>query len=496
MTDRATAQLLPMAWRRLTTERSAQIIVFLLLFAMALRFSVDTDLWWHLRLGQQIVETGQAVYVDTYSWTTAETTHFNHSALAQVALYFLWRIAGHAGLSFFTAATAVTGLYFVYRAGSGSIYMQGFVLVVGATASAAFWSPRPQMFSFLFAALLLWLLLDFKHRGRDRIWWIVPLMWLWSNAHGGYLFGYVLIAAFVVGELLNALAKTGDKVIPLGGLRKMLLVGLLSLPILMINPLGTSVYVTPLKTLLMPELRQFIVEWQAPDLTQPITWGFTALMALVIAAVWSSRRRFDFTEWILLCGTGFMALTAARNVSFFAVCAVPVATWHLDDILERAGWRIPRRTVESLGRSAVNWLLVLLIAAGVILRAAYIVDTDAIHDHLTAVLPVEAVQYLNSQTYDGNMFNSYNWGGYLIYHLPDYRVFIDGRTDLYGDLLNEYHLVSSAYPEWKAKLDQRQIGFVLIETDGALAQALGADPDWRIDYQDIQASIFVRESPS
>lgn len=485
-----------MAWRRLTTERSAQIIVFLLLFAMAFRFSVDTDQWWHLRLGQQIVETGQSVYADAYSWTAAGKTHFNHSALAQVVLHVFWQIAGHAGLSFFTALTAVTGLYFVYRAGSGSIYMQGFILVLGATAGAVFWSPRPQMFSFFFAALLLWLLLDFKHRGRDRVWWIVPLMWLWGNAHGGFLFGYILIAAFIFGELLNALAKTGDKVIPIGGLRKLLLAVLLSVPILVINPLGASVYVTPFRTLFMPELRRFIVEWQAPDLTEPIAWGFSALIALVIAAVWSSRRRFDFTEWILLCGAGFMALTAARNVSLFAIAATPIATRHLDDILERAGWKIPRRTHESRRRLSVNALLVLLVAAGVVLRAAYIVDADAVHDHLTAALPVEAVQHLKSQNYEGNMFNSYNWGGYLIYHLPDYPVFVDGRTDLHGDLLNEYHRVSSAYPGWKAKLDQRRIGFVLIETDGALALALGADPDWRIEYQDVQASIFVRESPA
>ena len=264
----------------------------------------------------------------------------------------------------------------------------------------------------------------------------------------------------------------------------------------MINPLGASVYATPLQTLFMPELRQFIVEWQAPDLTEPNAWGFIALFGLVIGAVWSSRRRFDFTEWILLCGTGYMALTAARNVSFFAIVAVPIAAWHLDDILERAGWKIPRRSYETLGRLALNALLILLVAAGVALHAAYIVDADAIRDHLSEALPVEAVQHLKSRSYDGNMFNSYNWGGYLIYHLPEYAVFIDGRTDLYGDFLHEYHHIASAHPGWEAKMDDWRIGIVLIETEGALARALDADPNWRIDYQDSLASVFVREPPS
>ena len=100
------------------------------------------------------------------------------------------------------------------------------------------------------------------------------------------------------------------------------------------------------------------------------------------------------------------------------------------------------------------------------------------------------------ESYDGNMFNSYNWGGYLIYHLPEHAVFIDGRTDLYGDFLHEYLHIASAHPGWEAKMDDWRIGLALIETDGALAQALGTDPNWRIDYQDSLASVFVREPPS
>lgn len=482
-----------MAWRRLTTERSTKIIVLLLLLAMAFRVSVDTDVWWHLRLGREIVETGQAVYADTYSWTAAGTVHYNHSAMAQVVLHTAWTVAGHAGLSFFTALLAVTGMYFVYRAGSGSVYLQGFILVVGATAASAFWSPRPQMFSFHFAAVLYWLLMVFKRQRRDRIWWVVPLMWLWSNAHGGYLFGYVMVGAFIVGELLNHLAGAGDKVIAFRDLRKLVLATLVSLPLLVVNPLGARIFVKPLETLLMPELRQYILEWQAPDLTSPVSWGFVVLLGLIIAAVWSSRRKFDFTEWILLCGTGFMAMTAARNLSLFAIVAAPIATIHLEDVLDRAGWTIPRRTFETPGRLALNFLLIGLVTAAVALRVSYVIDPETIEHTLSAHLPVAAVEHLKFESLTGPLFNSYNWGGYLIYHLPNHLVFIDGRTDLYGSFLRTYHPIAAALPGWKAELDQWQIRIVLIETDSGLARALGADPAWRIEYQDVLASIFVRE---
>jgi len=207
---------------RLTTERTAAVIVFILLFVMATRVAVDADMWWHLRVGQHIFAAGEMIYADSFSYTFTDAVHRNHSAGAQLLMYSIWELAGYAGMSLFTATLALAGMVFLYRAGRGVIYMQAFVLIFGAASAAAFWSPRPQMFSFLFASILIFLLFDFKRNGRNRLGWIVPLMWLWGNTHGGFALGYVFVAAFMVGEWLNLASGTGDSVMPIAGIRQLL----------------------------------------------------------------------------------------------------------------------------------------------------------------------------------------------------------------------------------------------------------------------------------
>ena len=485
---------LPLTLRRLTTERSAKIILFMLLFAMAIRISADTDVWWHLHLGKQIVESGQVVYEDSASFTRAGVIHQNHSGLAQIVLYLAWRAAGNVGLSLYVAIIAVLGMAFVYRAGAGSVYMQSFVLVVGATTAAVFWSPRPQMVSFLSAAILMCLLMDLKRGRAQHLWVVLPLMWLWSNAHAGYVFGYLLLVAFIAGELVNRFTNAGERVAAGCQVRRLVWLTIASVPLLVLNPLGFGVYTAPFQTLALPGLRRYIAEWQPPDFSQPITWAFPLLVALVLVAMRASRRRLDSTECLWLIATGMLALTAARNLSLFAVAAVPVATAHLDQALRRLGWSLPHRDFESPGRLLLNLLLVGLVASGLALRLRYVTTEEVVKDVLSSQLPVAAVEHLAATGVNGNLFNSYNWGGYLIFRLPQVPVFIDGRSDLYAGFLDDYYHIATAGTGWEEQLDRWRIQTALIETGGQLAKALTASDAWTSSYQDPLASIFVRES--
>ena len=96
------------------------------------------------------------------------------------------------------------------------------------------------------------------------------------------------------------------------------------------------------------------------------------------------------------------------------------------------------------------------------------------------------------------MFNTYNWGGYFIYWLPDKPVFVDGRTDLYGDtfLSKDYLETASGAPGWDATLDKYKINYVVMEADSGLARSLRTAAGWKLDYDDKQAVVFVREAVS
>ena len=483
-----------MIWRRLTTARCAGLILFLLLFAMALRVSDDSDVWWHLRLGQDFSQSGQAIYADAWSFTAAGQLHYNHSALSQLLLRAAWDLAGHAGLSLFTAFAALAGMAFVYLTCVGGVYPRAFLMVAGAAAAAVFWSPRPQMFTFVMAAALLWLLHGCQ-RGHDRSLWIAPLMWLWGWLHGGFVLGYALIAAVVVGDLLNRLAGAGERHLPRKTIRRIIMATLASLPLMIVNPLSLDVFAAPLNTIGDAQLGRFIQEWQAPDLRQPDAWPFVALLALLIASALWSRRRFDFGEWLLLAGTALMAMNAARHISLFAVAALPVVSFHLDAIFRRKGWRIPSRQIETAPRLALNLLLLLGVATGLALHLLHVTDARTIDEALSRRLPVAAVRRLHALKLQGRMFNSYDWGGYLIFHARRHPVFIDGRSDLYAPagLLDMYYQMATASDGWRAALDGWRIDFALIETEGRLARALHASPDWETVHSDPLASIFRRK---
>ncbi len=477
---------------RLTTERSATVILFLLLFAMAARVSADPDMWWHLRLGDYIRETGNPVYADIFSHTHAGQLHRNHSWLAQLVMFGLWRLAGHLGLTLYVCALATGGMFFLYRAGAGSVYMQGFVLVIGGACAAAFWSPRPQMFTFLFSALLVFNLFELKYRQRDKLWRLPPLFAIWGNCHGGWIIGFLFLGAFILGERFNQAAALGESRIPADKGRKLILMALLSLALLPIHPLGLEVFAVPFNTISIGGLQHYIQEWQSPDFSQPYTWGFIMLVPLGLAALAGSWRRPDATEYVLLGGTLLMALLSGRNLSLFAVAAAPIITIHAKDLLSRRGWTLPHRERETPRRLVINIILIGLVAMGVLLRVKYVSSEKTVKTALAMNWPVHAVERLNSAALEGKLFNSYNWGGYLLHAAPAYPVFIDGRTDLYAGFLDEYAAAYGA-SAWREVFDKWDIDIALVESDGSLAIALEAARTWRLDYADDVASIYVRE---
>lgn len=476
--------------RRLTTERAATVIVHLLLFAMASRVAIDSDMWWHLRLGQHIVATGDIVYADSFSHTQIGRLHQNHSGLAQILMFACWRLGGHLGLTLFTSMLAVGGMRFVYRAGRGSIYMQGFILVMGAACASAFWSPRPQMFTFMCAAILFFALRRLQERGDAPLWPLPILMWIWGNLHGGYIIGYLFIAGFLLGEWLKNAAGLGGLATPV--LRRLRAFTLLSLLLLPINPLGASIYTAPFETLAITGLRTLIQEWKPPDFAQPITWPFIGLLALLPLSALASRRRFDLTAAILVGGTLFMALHSSRHLSLFAITAVPVATTHLDDFLSRRRWTLPRRNSETPVRIALNLALICLVAFGTLAQLRHVSSASVIERALTLNYPLDALQILAAESAEGQLFNSYNWGGYLIFHAPELPVFIDGRTDLYRDFLDEYTGAAFGGPQWRSVFARHDIGIALIEIASPLGDQLAAADDWNLAYQDAVASVYLR----
>ncbi len=483
--------------RQLTIQRTAFIILFALLFAMAARVPADSDTWWHLRSGQYTLSQGM-IYSDPFSFTMRGQPWINHSWGSQIILYACWQLGGNLGLALYTAVLATGGMYLVYQMCSGNVYLRAFAVVIGAATAAVFWSARPQMLSFFLSALILYLLYLYKRRKIDRLWWIPPIILVWGNLHAGFSIAFILIGGLIAGEVIaNLVNREAEHLISWARLRKLVIVALVSVAALVVNPYGLQMLAVPFQTVNIGALRDFIQEWNSPDFHQRQVWPFVMLLLGTLGAVGASRKRLDWSDFLLFSGTAFMALLAGRNIALFAVVATPILTDHLDAILTERGWVLKPVRRPSQRMALVNLLLVILLLIGALAKVLLVLDPETVATDQATVLPVAATDFLRESDLPGPMFNSYNWGGYLIWFLPDEPVFVDGRTDLYGDeFLRQYLDTARGAEGWQDTLDQYGIRLVFVEAQSGLARQLAVDPAWTLAYEDDMAVIYSRGLPS
>jgi hypothetical protein len=483
--------------RRFTIERTVTVVVFLLIFAMAARVPLDTDTWWHIRSGEETLQNG-FIRADSFSHTLDGTPWVNHSWGAQIILYAAWSLAGYTGLVVYMAGLATLGLVFVWKACTGGTYLRAFAMVLCAATAAVFWSPRPQMLSFALSAVVFWILSDARRSGgRDRLWWLVPIMAVWGNLHAGFSIGFIFMGAFLVGDALSRLTRSTRDLLTWPQLRRLALIVALGIAALCINPYGLQMLAVPFQTVSIGALQNFIQEWNSPNFHERQTWPFLALLFGAVAALGLSRQRITWTEFFLLAGTAFMAFSAGRNIAVFAVAATPIFTLHVDDYLRERGWLLRPLARVSVLSGALNLVIVGVVGAFCLLKVASVVLPTLVEQVLDETYPTEAVAALKEQRPPGTLFNSYNWGGYLIHALPEYPVFVDGRTDLYGDdfLTNAYLHTALGGERSDEVFRQYGVNIVLAETGSGLVRMLMADPAWETVTTDALATLLVRREP-
>lgn len=480
--------------RSLTIERTTAVLIFALIFALAARTPIDTDTWWHIRSGEHTLTQGM-IYADPFSHTFAGEPWINHSWGSQIILYGAWSLAGYLGLTVYMAALATGGMYFIFRMSEGSVYLRGFALILGAAAAAVFWSPRPQMLSFFLSAVVLYILWLYRTEKTTRgVWLIPPIMALWGNLHAGFSIGFIFMAGVIAGEIAGRIFAPKANYLTWRKIGVLILVGLVSAAALVINPYGLNMLLVPFQTVGIGALRQFIQEWNSPNFQGRETWAFIFLLVGILGAAGASARRLNWTDFFLVSGTAFMSFLYGRNIAVFAVAATPVLTYHLDSILTERGLAIrPLRRVRP-AMAVINLVIIVIAVFGAFVKTVAVVDDDIVQPALETIVPVEAVAYLRDNQPTGTMFNSYNWGGYLIYALREYPVFVDGRTDLYGDaFLQRYLQIAIGGDEWREGLDEYGVNLVLMERDSGLSRRLRDEPGWNEVYTDDTAAVFVRE---
>jgi len=473
---------------RLTASRLFELMLFIAIFTMALRAPVDTDMWWHLAAGR-FSPTFTPLKFDLFSHSVEGNPWLNHSWLSQHIFYNLYRLGGLQAIALATALL-VTLTFLTLYLGHGNPYIRGFSILLAALASSVVWTPRPHLFSFLAFALVLRRLESL--RGKLDFFLIPATFMLWANLHSGYAAGLLLLFLSLVGNAADSLLYHD----PEAGRKTRLLFIILPLSLFAVcfNPWGPELLFYPIRTLKIKTLQAYIQEWASPnfhDLTNhPAIWLTIAIM-LVLAF---SGIPAGLAELLPLFAFFYLYLMAVRNVVFYSMISVLTLFRHGEVALRRFG------LVRPSGKgNYLNTLLLLLALLAAALRGYHILKGEAIEAQERLFLPKGAVEFTLKGKLTGNLFNSYNWGGYLIWHLyPNCRVFVDGRTDLYGDeILSQFLKVMRGEEGWDLILDSYKVGIVIVERRAPVVRCLELKEGWRKVYEDSLAVVFVRaESPS
>ncbi|MFZ6027532.1 MAG: hypothetical protein ACOYYS_07425 [Chloroflexota bacterium] len=478
------------------------IILLVSIFAMASQPALDPDMWWHLRAGDEIWHRGEILTRDVFSSTRAGMPWVNVFWLSDLLMYAVFSFGGSLALAVWVAVTITFTMAVVYFHIPGSPFLRAFLVVLASAVAAPTWTVRPQIVSFLLLAVLdAWL--DAYKAGRFRRLWLLPVLFaLWINLHGGVIWGWLLLTAVIVGEALNHfLALPQERRMSWKGWRSLVLWSLLTVPAVLLNPSGFAAWTLPFQQVSVS--LELIHEWFSPNFHNlafhPLLWMLFALLG----ALGFSGRSLDGGDFLKAAGFAYLAFYAQRNLGPFAIVAAPVLARYLSAAIDAwlarrvaGGSRVRRlntsQPLENHLAGILNAFIIFLLAAAALLRLWAVASPDVSRTRLAEAYPQQAVAWIRSANPRGEIFNAYNWGGYLTWALREYPVFIDGRADLYGEeIIAEWFAVVNASPGWQNLLAGRGVNLILLEPWQPVVAQLPAN-GWQLLYEDDLAVIYGR----
>ena len=474
---------------------------------------IDPDVWWHIRAGEQVLQTGAVAKVDTWSLTAAGHPWTSQDWLSNVLLALGYGLGewGMTLLSLVAAGIVVAAFAILWRAVSVRYSETGWLARVAWFSMALLLAGpvlgvRVQVIDLLFAAVVLWLLWRFLADGR-RLWpALLPLVAIaWVNLHAGWLLLFLFGGAVVVGEAADRLLQRPISPQPLSWSQLGWLAAMLaaSAAALALNPNGLSIYAYPGYTVGIGALSDFVGEWQHASLGNLFGWLLLAFVLLgVLPTLVVARRTIRLTDALILLGVSAMSLIAVRFLVITGPIGCAIIAANLSPAISNSAFgqrwspmlnRLARPARGGLGMvSAV--LAIVLLLGGIGLAFARAMPASQ-RDDIAREFPVGAVAWLKTHDAGQRVFNKYEWGGYLGLQIPTQPIFIDGRADVYGDaVIREYVSVIGLEGDPQAVFDRYRIDHVLFDTDSALGHWLDASSHWERAHSAGGASVWTRRS--
>lgn len=469
------------------------IWVYLYSLYQGKRLLLDGDTYWHIATGQWILRNGTIPTADPFSHTMRGVVWTAHEWLSEVILAAAHQIGG------WTVVVAVTALAFAATIALLTrallrwlepIYALLFaVLAVPMTAGHLL--ARPHMLAM--PLMMIWTieLVRASEANRSPGLWLLPVMTLWANLHGGFTMGIALACAFALEALLTA--RRAQRVASTARSWGIFLA--LATASALATPHGIQGFWFTWHIFFeLSYALNRIAEWRSPNfnILQPLELWLLGGLALVL----HQGLRLPPVRLILLVALLHLALKHIRSMELVGllgplILAAPLAAqWrerqqsqHQFDVADR----FFRKLSEPAGQGAILASLVVFLALPLwSLRAGPLELPES-------KAPIHAIRAAQQAGIHGPVLNAYGWGGYLIYAgIPP---FIDGRADMYGDkFLQEYleALELKTSDGLEKLLDKYRIAWTLLDPGSPAVALLDHLPEWRRVYADKTSVVHAK----
>jgi hypothetical protein len=466
------------------------IAVYLLLMVLGNRLLGDADTYWHITLGRLILEHRALPTGEALSQTVHATHWVAYEWLSQIAYAAAYALGGWVAVAALTAAAAAAafGLLAHYLLK----YWQPTPTIAAVLAALVLTSPhimaRPHVLALPLMVTWIAALIRAVDTARPPSWWLLPLMTLWANLHGSFIFGLAMTGV-IAGEAIWLSPAPQRR----RAATDWIAFGALALGAACLNPYGPELIAATIRILSLGQALSLIVEWRPQDFSKLGAYEMVVLAGIGLA-LWRGVRLPPF-RILMLLGVLHFSLSQSRHADLLGM----LAPLFLARPLAMQFATLAANSGEAELRRPWHWAWLPAAAALLLVAAAAsVTGASAGRDTIApaaAITPANAVKALTGVA-RGPILNDYALGGYLDF--VGIAPFIDGRTELYGEaFVVRYHRAVNLenLADFLRLLDENRIEATLLLPATPAVALLDRLPDWRRVYADDIAVVHARRTP-
>ncbi len=459
----------------------------------------DADVGWHIRTGEYILDHHTVPRTDLYSFSKPGAPWYAWEWGVDVIDATLHRAAGLKGVVLlagviiaFFATTLVRRM--IWR--NVHLFAGLIVALLAVGGASIHFLARPHIFTLALLSMSVWMVEADRETPSNRIWWLVPITAVWTNLHGGFLALIALLGLTSVGFAIESLVGTARWY----NMQRYAALTAACAAVSLVNPNTYHLHVHVAEYLRSDWIRNVIQEFQAPTFRNENLLQYEVLMLAGIMVAGSLLRRRQVVEALWILFFAHMSLSSVRHVPVFVTIAAPVIAWELGSwwlaaTADAKKSSLPGILNQMAADSMQGFRRTSLWPFAVVAALALInAPIPWPKDFPDIGFPVKITHTYQKEILASRVFTTDQWGDYLIYTDPRTKVFVDGRSDFYGEQIgNEYLHLYGANWDWNRIMDKYRFNLVLLPVDAPLVQLLKISPDWKIREDNGKEILLVRK---